>query len=146
MGSDMETVPQPTTPLTEGSTYDLLALCQSGIVMFPDNILPLVIFSPSLIEAMRSVIFNLKVFALIPAWPKRSADGEPCMAQYGTTAEIYEYSSSRAAGAGQPEKGFRLKTRMKQRFKVLHTWMDENKYMTSVERDHIIYIVTIRSR
>lgn len=120
----MEAIPQPTAPLTEGSTYDMLALCQSGIVTFPDHILPLVLFSPSLITAMRSVISKLKVFALIPAWPNRNyATSEPCLAQYGTTAEVYEYSVS-----GPSEQGFRLKTRMKQRFKVLHTWLDENEY------------------
>ena len=122
MGSDMEAIRQPTEPLIEGSTYDLLALCQSGIVTFPEHILPLVLFSPPLIDAMRSVISNLKVFALIPARPRMHSATEPLLAQFGTTAEVYEYSV-----AGPSEQGFRIKTRIKQRFKVISTWMDEHE-------------------
>lgn len=115
----MEKIPQPTELLKEGSTYELLALVQSGIVTFPEHILPLVFFSPTLITAMRSVISTIKVFAIIPAWPT-STTADPCLANYGTTAEVYEYS-----GASNP--GFRIKTKVRQRFKVIRTWMDQNE-------------------
>ena len=46
MGSDMEFIAQPATALEEGRVYELLALVQSGIVTFPEHILPLVLFSP----------------------------------------------------------------------------------------------------
>lgn len=122
LGSDMEFITQPCPPLTEGSTYELLALVQSGIVTFPEHILPLVLFSAPLITAMRSVISNLKVFAIIPSRPN-SSTADHCLAQYGTTAEVYEYS---VANASDP--AFRIKTRVRQRFKVLHTWMDQHEY------------------
>ena len=75
--------------------YELLALVQSGIVTFPEHILPLVLFSPSsLISAMRSVIAsNSKVIALIPIKPDSPA-ANPSLAHYGTTAEIYEYDGA----------------------------------------------------
>lgn len=116
MGSDMEFITQPAVSLEEGRTYELLALVQSGIVTFPEHILPLVLFSPSLVSAMRSVVANLKVIALIPARPN-SSTSDPSLAQYGTTAEVYEYGAS--------EPGLRIKTRVKQRFKVIATWTDE---------------------
>ncbi|KAI9554495.1 putative protein cereblon-like [Daphnia sinensis] len=116
MGSDMEFITQPAASLEEGRVYELLALVQSGIVTFPEHILPLVLFSPSLISALRSVFNDLKVIALIPAKPN-SSTADPSLAQYGTTAEVYEYSGS--------EPGLRLKTRVKQRFKVIATWIDE---------------------
>lgn len=116
MGSDMEFIAQPATSLEEGRVYELLALVQSGIVTFPEHILPLVLFSPPLITAMKSVVAQLKVIALIPARPN-SSTADPSLAQYGTTAEVYEYSGT--------EPGLRIKTRVKQRFKVLATWIDE---------------------
>jgi len=112
----MKNIPS-TESLIEGSTYELLALVQSGIVTFPEHILPLVLFSPSLISAMRSVITNLKVIALIPIKPD-SPTTNPSLAQFGTTAEIYEYDGASS------ELGFRIKARVKQRFKVIHTWND----------------------
>lgn len=115
MGSDMEFIAQPATALEEGRVYELLALVQSGIVTFPEHILPLVLFSPPLISAMKSVVSQLKVIALIPAKPN-SSTADPSLAQYGTTAEVYEYSGT--------EPGLRIKTRVKQRFRVLTTWVD----------------------
>jgi Lon protease-like protein len=116
MGSDMEFITQPAASLEEGRVYELLALVQSGIVTFPEHILPLVLYSPPLISALRSVFNDLKVIALIPAKPN-SSTADPSLAQFGTTAEVYEYSGS--------EPGLRIKTRVKQRFKVIATWIDE---------------------
>lgn len=115
----MEFISQPSTSLEEGCTYELLALVQSGIVTFPEHILPLVLFSPSLIASMRAVVAGLKVIALIPARPSSSTE-QLCLAQYGTTAELYECSVPTSPG-------LRIKTRVKQRFKVLATWLDQNE-------------------
>ena len=116
MGSDMEFIPQPAPLLEEGRVYELLALVQSGIVTFPHHILPLVLFSPPLIAAVRNVLEDLKLIALIPARPYSSA-ANPSLSQFGTTAEVYEYSAT--------EPGLRIKTKVRQRFRVLNTWMDE---------------------
>lgn len=114
----MEFISQPAASLEEGGVYELLALVQSGIVTFPQHILPLVLFSPPLISAVKAVVANLKVIALIPARP-HSSTANPSLAQCGTTAEIYEYSAT--------EPGLRIKTRVKQRFKVLATWINEHE-------------------
>lgn len=66
---------------------------------------------------MRSVIVSSKVIALIPIKPDSPATN-PSLAHYGTTAEIYEYDGASS------ELGFRIKTRVKQRFKVISTWND----------------------
>lgn len=117
----MEPISQPSTSLNEGCIYELLALVQSGIVTFPEHILPLVLFSPSLIASMRAVVADLKVIALIPARPSSSTE-DLCLAQYGTTAELYECSTPNATSPG-----LRIKTRVKQRFKVLSTWVDQHE-------------------
>ena len=107
--------------LDEGSCYELLALFQSGIVTFPETIVPLVLFSPPLISAMKSVIAGLKVIALIPTLPNSQSEN-PTLASFGTTAEVYEYSVTNSL-----EPGFRIKVRVTKRFKLISTWTDEHK-------------------
>ena len=110
---------QPKT-LEENLCYELLAL-QSGIVTFPETILPLVLFSPPLISAMKSVIAGLKVIALIPTLSD-SLSENPTLASYGTTAEVYEYSVTNPS-----EPGYRIKARVSKRFRLIRTWTDDHK-------------------
>lgn len=117
---------QPKT-LEENSCYDLLAF-QTGIVTFPETILPLVLFSPPLISAMKSVIAGLKVIALIPTLSD-SLSEHPNLASFGTTAEVYEYSV-----ADPSETGYRIKARVSKRFKLIRTWTDDqNNLMAQVQ-------------
>jgi len=110
---------QPKT-LEENSCYELLAL-HSGIVTFPETILPLVLFSPPLISAMKSVIAGLKVIALIPTLSD-SLSEYPTLAPFGTTAEVYEYSVTNPS-----EPGYRIKARVGKRFKLIRSWTDDHK-------------------
>jgi len=126
LGSDM--VHSQPKSLDEGSCYELLALFQSGIVTFPETIVPLVLFSPPLISAMKSVIAGLKVIALIPTLPNSQSEN-PTLASFGTTAEVYEYSVTNSL-----EPGFRIKVRVTKRFKLISTWTDEhNNLMAKVQ-------------
>jgi len=117
---------QPKT-LEENSCYELLAL-HSGIVTFPETILPLVLFSPPLISAMKSVIAGLKVIALIPTLSD-SLSEYPTLAPFGTTAEVYEYSVTNPS-----EPGYRIKARVGKRFKLIRSWTDDhNNLMAQVQ-------------
>lgn len=74
------------------------------VILVPGQTLPLTAFAPSSIAMFRKIISKDKTFGVV------------CVnssAQYGTTAEIYQYQE------GSGLAGFKIKARGRQRFKLL---------------------------
>lgn len=120
MGADMVELPAQ-TPMEEDLEYLLPAFILPGVVVMPDQLVPLMLMAPHHIYAVQAILrAPNKVVALIPAvsGPLQSLD----LCQYGTTAEIVCHGP-----CNDHMPCYRLKVRARQRFRVIRCWSDEHK-------------------
>lgn len=104
MGSNLEEL-RGRTLLDEGIYINLPLLIKQSVVLFPGQTLPMAVFGSNIIGMLEKCIQKNRTFGVVC----QQADKAPI----GTTAEIYEYSQ------GNPEEGFRIKAKGRQRFKIL---------------------------
>ena len=120
LGTDLMTIDNHIL-LEEGSCHTLPAFIQSGIVPFPGQMLPLVLHTSPQITVIQAVIAGpLKIIALIPATVVNLTSATFSLSEYGTTAEICQHGPANEAIAG-----YRVKVKVRQRFKVIESWTDE---------------------
>jgi cereblon len=107
--------------LEEDLIQEIVLLSQPGIILMPGQTLPLTIFRPNQISAMKRLIETTKTFGCIHVRFHDDNVGNPGQvteAPVGTTAEIYEFREAPESGL---EVGFKLKVRGRQRFRVLNS-------------------------
>lgn len=88
----------------EGSIIWLPILMELEVVLVPGQTLPLTAFYPPTVSMFRKIISKDKTFGVV------------CVnnfAQYGTTAEIFQYQENSDLA------GFKIKAKGRQRFKLL---------------------------
>ncbi|KAK6624825.1 hypothetical protein RUM44_011689 [Polyplax serrata] len=103
LGNDLEEVGGRTFH-DEGSIIWLPILMELEVVLVPGQTLPFTAFSPATVSMFREIISKDKTFGVMCL---------NSLAQYGTTAEIYQYQ------ADNDITGFRIKAKGRQRFKLL---------------------------
>ncbi|XP_068225702.1 protein cereblon-like isoform X2 [Palaemon carinicauda] len=84
-----------------------------NLVLVPTQTLPMTVFHPLNISMLRNVIDKDRTFGIVHT--KYIEGGGSEMAEYGTTAEIYEYQEEEGTGA------LSIKAKGRQRFKLIST-------------------------
>ncbi|XP_017886440.1 protein cereblon isoform X2 [Ceratina calcarata] len=93
------------TILDDGVYVNLPLLAKKSVMLFPGQTLPMTVFDAQTIDMIRTCIENDRTLGIVCL-------GYNKMVSIGTTAEIYECMYD-------PEQGFRLKAKGRQRFKIL---------------------------
>ncbi|XP_029034768.1 protein cereblon [Osmia bicornis bicornis] len=94
------------TILDDGIYMNLPLLVKQSVMLFPGQTLPMTVFDPQTIDMLTACIRNNRTLGVVCL-------GYDKMVPIGTTAEIYECVYE------DPEQGFRLKAKGRQRFKIL---------------------------
>ena len=98
------------TILDDGIYMNLPLLVKESVMLFPGQTLPMTVFDAQTIDMLRTCIQNNRTLGVVSL-------GYDKMVQIGTTAEIYECMYE------DPDQGFRLKAKGRQRFKILRVIM-----------------------
>ncbi|KOX73264.1 Protein cereblon [Melipona quadrifasciata] len=93
------------TILDDGLYVNLPLLVKQSVMLFPGQTLPMTVFDAQTIDMIRTCIENDRTLGVVCL-------GYDKMVPIGTTAEIYECMYD-------PDQGFRLKAKGRQRFKIL---------------------------
>lgn len=105
MGSNLEEL-RGRTILDEGIYINLPLLIQRSTVLFPEQTLPMVVFSANVADMLSKCIKKNRTCGVV-------CSQENKFELIGTTAEIYEFMQ------GNRDEGFRIKAKGRQRFKIL---------------------------
>lgn len=98
------------TILDDGIYMNLPLLVKESVMLFPGQTLPMTVLDAQTIDMLRTCIQNNRTLGVVSL-------GYDKMVQIGTTAEIYECMYE------DPDQGFRLKAKGRQRFKILRVIM-----------------------
>ena len=104
------------TILDEDLIQDLPVIARPGIILMPDQTLPMHFFHPTLISTMKNLISGSKTFGVVHSRYRSSQPGLTEEAMIGTTAEIYEF---REPSPNSLEVGLTIKAKGRQRFRIL---------------------------
>lgn len=96
-------------------------LLELGVVLVPGQTLPLTVFYHPTIAMLREVISKDKTFAVVCV--RNVPFQKKALAQYGTTAEIFQYQEENDLA------GFKIKAKGRQRFKLL----EQKRHMPGYE-------------
>ncbi|XP_001603993.2 protein cereblon isoform X1 [Nasonia vitripennis] len=118
LGSNLEEL-RGRTLLDEGIYINLPLLIKQSVILFPGQTLPMTVFGSNIIGMLEKCIQKNRTFGVVC----QQIDKEPI----GTTAEIYEYSQ------GNPEEGFRIKAKGRQRFKILRMMQGYSEISANVK-------------
>lgn len=104
------------TILDEDLIQEIPIISRPGIILMPDQTLPLNLFEPRTITLMKNLISGSKTFGVVHQRYRSSQPGLVEDAPIGTTAEIYEFREPTPEGL---EVGLKIKAKGRQRFKIL---------------------------
>ncbi|CAL9704486.1 unnamed protein product [Knipowitschia caucasica] len=94
LGSDMEEFTGRTV-LDDDSCQTMPVLPQASLMLVPGQTLPLQLFRPQEVSAMRALVLRDRTFAVLANTAAGEAESE---AMFGTTAEIYAYREEQEYG------------------------------------------------
>ncbi|XP_065313684.1 uncharacterized protein LOC135923025 isoform X3 [Gordionus sp. m RMFG-2023] len=136
---------QGCTLYEEGAIITLPLVCIPGIILFPEQILPLRLKVTSLINQIKACIEGDRVFAFIPIKQEYTvnmfghSDLKNILAQVGTTAQIIGFSEERIGNERDNQEFHRspylgIKSKGQQRFSLIKSWVKIDNTLSALVR------------